>query len=90
MPTRIAPLLRLCPLALALAACGYTPPNAADVGRPGYQSDLAACQDSGDKEAHRLVMSQGGYFLTYPVSTWMLDRREVRKCMQGKGYLASR
>ena len=76
-------------LLLAPAACTYTPPDPADTAKPSYQSDLAACQESGDKEAHRLVMSQGGYFLTYPISTWMLDRREVRKCMVGKGYVAS-
>jgi hypothetical protein len=73
-------LLRFSPL-LAVAACAYAPPNSADTARPSYQTDLAACQESGDKEAHRLVMSQGGYILTDPISTWMLDRREVRKCM---------
>jgi hypothetical protein len=88
MSGRISRLLRISPL-LAVAACGYAPPNPADTARPTYHSDLAACQTSGDKEAHRLVMSQGGYFLTYPISTWMLDRREVRKCMDGKGYVAS-
>jgi hypothetical protein len=89
MSGRIPRLLRISPL-LAITACGYAPPNAADTARPTYQSDLAACQTTGDKEAHRLVMSQGGYFLTYPISTWALDRREVRKCMAGKGYVASR
>ena len=88
MSVRIPGLLRFGPLVL-VAACTYAPPNPADTARPSYQTDLAACQDSGDKEAHRLVMSQGGYFLTYPISTWMLDRREVRKCMVGKGYVAS-
>lgn len=88
MSPRIPRLWLIAPL-LAVAACRYSPPSPADTGRPGYQADLAACQDSGDKEAHRLVMSTGGYFLTYPISTWMLDRREVRKCMQGKGYAAN-
>jgi hypothetical protein len=88
MSVRIPRLLRFSPL-LAVAACAYTPPNATETAKPSYQTDLAACQESGDKEAHRLVMSQGGYFLTYPISTWMLDRREVRKCMQGKGYASN-
>jgi hypothetical protein len=88
MSGRITIALRITPV-LVLAACAYAPPNQADTARPSYHSDLAACQDSGDKEAHRLVMSQGGYFLTYPISTWMLDRREVRKCMTAKGYASN-
>jgi len=85
MTARIRRSLWISPL-FAVAACAYAPPNTADTASPAYQADLAACLTSGDAEAHRLVMSQGGYFLTYPISTWMLDRREVRKCMQGKGY----
>ena len=61
-------------------------PIAADTARPSYQSDLAVCRDSGDKEAHRLVMSQGGLFLSYPISIFVEQHREVRKCMDGKGY----
>jgi hypothetical protein len=82
-------LLRIAPL-LAVAACGYSPPNAADAARPAYRSDLAACQDSGDKEAHHLVMNRGGYFLTYPISFFVVEHNQVRKCMVGKGYVASR
>jgi hypothetical protein len=75
---------------LAVAACGgYAPPNAADVGRPAYQADLAACGEAGDKEAHRLVMSRGWMFLTYPISLPIEERHETRKCMDGKGYAAS-
>jgi hypothetical protein len=85
MSGRITTALLLSPI-LVVAACANAAPNAADTARPAYQADLAACQTSGDAEAHRQVMSRGGYFLTYPISTWMLDRREVRKCMQGKGY----
>jgi hypothetical protein len=89
MSVRIPSLLRFSPL-LAVAACAYAPPNAADTARPGYQSDLTACQDSGDKEAHHLVMNQGGYFLTYPISIFVQEHIQVRKCMAGKGYVASR
>jgi hypothetical protein len=88
MSRLILELLRLSPL-LAVAACGYTPPNAADTGRPGYQADLAACQSSGDTEAHRIVMSKGGLFLTYPISIFVEEHRQIRKCMDGKGYVAS-
>ncbi len=75
---------------LTLAACTYAPPNQADMAKPTYQSDLAACQTSGDKEAHRLVMSQGGLFLSYPISIFVEEHVQVRKCMDAKGYIASR
>ena len=86
---RIVGLLLMGPL-LALAACGYTPPNAADAARPSYAADLAACQTAGDKEAHRLVMSRGGLFLTYPISLPIEQSLQTRKCMDAKGYAASR
>jgi hypothetical protein len=75
---------------LAVASCAYAPPNQADTARPSYQADLAACQTSGNKEAHRLVMSKGALFFTYPISIYVEEHREVRKCMDGKGYIASR
>lgn len=89
MPIRIPRLLRAGPL-LVVVACSYSPPNAADTTRPAYQSDLAACRTSGDKEAHRLVMSEGGLFLTYPISIFVEEHIQLRKCMSGKGYVASR
>jgi hypothetical protein len=73
---------------VTLAGCGYSPPNEADTARPSYQSDLTACQGSGDKEAHRLVMSRGGLFLTYPISLPIVESIQMRKCMDGKGYAA--
>jgi hypothetical protein len=71
---------------LAVTACGYSAPNAADTTRPSYQSDLAACQTAGDKEAHRLVMSRGGLFLTYPISLPIEQQLQISKCMDRKGY----
>ena len=73
---------------LAGAACAYTPPNPADAARPSYAADLAACETAGDKEAHRLVMSQGGLFLTYPISLPIEEHLQVGKCMDRKGYAA--
>jgi hypothetical protein len=87
MLRRLLRYLLLSPLP-AVAACGYTPPNPTDTAKPTYQSDLAACQTSGDKEAHRLVMSKGGLFLTYPISLPIVEARQIRKCMDGKGYAA--
>jgi hypothetical protein len=88
MSIRIPRLLRATPL-LAVVACTYSPPNAADATRPAYQSDLAACRTNGDKEAHRLVMSEGGLFLTYPISILVEEHIQLRKCMAGKGYVAN-
>ena len=89
LPGRIRTMLRISPL-LAVVACGYSPPNAADTAKPTYHSDLAACQTSGDKEAHRLVMNTGALFFTYPISIFVEEHRQVHKCMDGKGYVASR
>ncbi len=89
MSGRVARLLLMGPL-LVVAACGDAPPNPADTARPTYAADLAACQTAGDKEAHRLVMSRGGLFLTYPISLPLEELRQTRKCMAGKGYAASR
>jgi len=83
-------LIALLPICLlALAGCSYSPPNQADLNRPTYQSDLAACEDAGDKEAHRRVMASGNLWLSYPISLPIEERRQVRKCMEAKGYAAS-
>jgi hypothetical protein len=75
-------------LPVFLVACGYTPPNSADTAKPTYRSDLSSCETSGDKEAHRLVMSSGLLFLTYPISLPIQESRQVRACMEKKGYAA--
>jgi hypothetical protein len=78
-------LLWFAPL-LALAACAYTPADPAEAGRPAYRADLAACEQSASQEAHRRVLARGELFLTYPISLPILKRRELRKCMEAKGY----
>jgi hypothetical protein len=89
MPRRVCSYVLIGPL-LAVTACGgYSPPRSADTARPTYQADLVACETSGDKEAHRWVMSRGGLFLTYPISLPIVEARETRKCMDGKGYAAT-
>jgi hypothetical protein len=86
MSGRVVRLLLMGPL-LAVAACGgYTQ---ADTARPTYAADLTACQTSGDKEAHRLAMSRGGLFLTYPISLPIVEHIQTHKCMAGKGYAAA-
>jgi hypothetical protein len=89
MSGRARRLLLISPL-LGVAGCSYAPANPADTAKPAYQSDLAACQTTGDKEAHRLVMSKGGLFLSYPISLPIEELRQTRKCMDTKGYAAVR
>jgi hypothetical protein len=72
-----------------LAACSYAPPNRADLTRPTYQADLDACQTSGNKEAHQLVTANGSLWLSYPISLPIEERRQVHKCMEGKGNVPS-
>jgi hypothetical protein len=71
---------------LALAACAYAPADPAEAARPAYRSDLAACEQSASQEAHRQVAARGELFLSYPISLPVLKRRELRKCMEAKGY----
>ncbi len=71
---------------LVLAGCAYDPPMRADHASATYRKDLVACQDAGDKEAHRRVMASGILFLTYPASLPIQQRIQTRKCMEGKGY----
>jgi hypothetical protein len=84
MSARIS--LGILAVGFALAACAYDPPMRADHASAAYQKDLAACQDAGEKEAHRRVMASGILFLTYPVSLPVEQRVQTRKCMEGKGY----
>ena len=87
---RDGPLTALLPIwLLALASCSYSPPNQADLNRPAYKSDLAACEEFGNKEAHRRVTADGGLWLSYPISLPIEERRQVRKCMEAKGYVAT-
>jgi len=74
--------------ALGMSACSYSPPDATDLNRPSYHTDLATCREVANKAAHHLVTSLGGYFLTYPISLPVVKHREMSKCMQRKGYIS--
>jgi hypothetical protein len=76
-------------LPLALAACSYEPPNAADSAKPTYQADLIDCRAFGVTEGHRLAVAYGGLFLSYPISLPIVEWRQMRKCMARRGYVAS-
>ena len=89
MSGRMRRFLLILPL-LGVAACSDTPANPADAAKPTYQADLAACRTAGDKEAHRLVMSRGGLFLTYPISLPIEQWHQTHVCMDKKGYAANR
>jgi hypothetical protein len=71
----------------ALAGCSdYVPPAANAGASPHYAGDLAACQTSGNEEAHRRVMSRFPLWASYPVSLPLEQRHRIADCMTGKGY----
>ncbi len=72
--------------ACLLAACAYDPPMQADHISAAYQTDLAACQESGSNEAHRRVMATFPLFATYPISLPIEIRVQTRRCLEAKGY----
>lgn len=69
-----------------MTGCAYDPPMQADHGSPAYKTNLHACRETAHKEADRIVKSRGPLFLTYPVSLVIVQRIQLRKCMEGKGY----
>ena len=70
-----------------LAACGdYVPPVQAERSSAKYKADLAACQQTGDKEAKRRTWAFFFNLATFPVSLPVLQRREITRCMTAKGY----
>ncbi len=71
---------------LVLSGCAYDPPMKADHASAKYRADLAACQESGDREANRRVKARGILFLTYPMSLPIERRVQTRRCLEGKGY----
>lgn len=73
-------------IAVLLTGCAYDPGMRDDHPAQQYHADLAACRESGDKEAHRRVMARGLLFMTYPVSLPIVRRIQIRACMEGKGY----
>ncbi len=71
---------------LALAGCSDYTPSVAGDHAGAYNTDLAACQESGNKQAHHNVMSSFPYFATYPLALVWQQRKQITACMQGKGY----
>lgn len=78
------------PVVLVLASCAaYDPPMRADHASAQYRADLATCQKDGTAAADKRSKAYGYLFLSYPVSYPFVRRDEIRKCMQGKGYVLS-
>ena len=70
-------------------ACAYDPPMRADHGSAPYQTDLRTCRKDGTAAADKRTKAYGYLFLSYPVSYPIVRRQEIRKCMQGKGYVVA-
>jgi hypothetical protein len=73
-------------LAILVSGCSTYEPPLAGYRSDKYKADLAACQASGDQEAHHQVMSRFPLFLAYPVSLPLEQRHRITDCMHGKGY----
>ena len=85
---RPAGALAMMILSLLPAACGdYVPPVKADRDSAKYKADLAECQKTGDKEADRRAWAFFFNLMTYPVSLPVVQRRQITRCMTGKGYV---
>lgn len=79
-------MARACTAAVLLAGCAYDPGLRGSHPEQAYRADLIVCRQTGSREAHRLVLSRGMLFLTYPVSLPITRRIEIRRCLSGKGY----
>ena len=71
---------------LPLAACAYDPGLRDGRTDSAYATDLKACQASAPDAADKQVKKRFYSFVSYPVSEWLVERRDVRQCLEGKGY----
>jgi len=70
-----------------LAVSGAYDPGLRDGhAEAAYASDLKACQASAPDAADQFVKRRFYTFMTYPVSKWIAERRDMRQCLEGKGY----
>jgi hypothetical protein len=71
---------------LALCACAYDPPIAADRGSPAVQADLKACRQAGDAQGAQEVAKRAYKWFLTPVFLPAEQHRAIRACLQAKGY----
>lgn len=69
-----------------LAGCSYEP-ALQSAPKPGYSADLGACRETAEKAADRRVITRGYLYFSYPVSYPLIERAELRKCLESKGYV---
>jgi hypothetical protein len=71
---------------LALTACAYDPPVAADHTAPQYLADLQACRQSVDARVDLQGRTTFPRFLMSPFTGPPRKRAGIRDCMVAKGY----
>ena len=71
---------------LPLAACAYDPGLRDGHADAAYAADLKACQAAAPAAADKQVKRRFYTFVTYPGSDWIAERRDVRQCLEGRGY----
>ncbi len=69
-----------------LAGCGYDPPVKADHSSEKYQADLLKCWKQVEIPAERIANATVGSSLQSIFKSDEPERRDMRTCMQGKGY----
>jgi hypothetical protein len=82
----IAPRCLALAALLGLAACAYDPPMRADHAAPAYRADLKACRASGSRQANLVVSRRFPIWVAYPFTYPPEARRQIRACMEAKGY----
>ncbi len=71
---------------LLCASCAAYEPRVVDRSGPSYQTDLAACQDSGPAEVNARNAKTGFRWLTSPFRRTFQIRDAISACMSSKGY----
>ena len=72
-------------MAAALGGCADDPGLGSG---PAYEADLAACQQSASDIAGTIAKRRFYTFATYPISTLIIERNQLRDCMEQKGHPA--
>jgi hypothetical protein len=72
--------------ALAVGACAYDPPLKADHDSAKYKSDLAKCQKQAAKTAAYTSGATPQAAIGSLFTSSEPEHKEIRTCMQGRGY----
>ena len=78
--------LRIVPLLLGVAACGYHPPPQTNTASPAYVADRDACETQSAEAVNKRNAKTGLDWMASPVRRWGQIADATQNCMAGKGY----